>query len=408
MKNFILLFSVLCFYTVQSQQVSRDIVIGRVDTIHSKILGEDRKVWISVPPGYYNGEKVKYPVVYLLDGDGHFGSVTGMIRQLSEGFTNFVPKMIVVGILNTDRMRDLTPTHITRSADYGDSAMFKTTGGGKNFLSFIEKELMPYVDSAYPAAPYKMFIGHSLGGLIVVDVLLHHPQLFNSYVAIDPSLWYDERKLLKEASTIIHKAELTNKFLYVGIANTMKPGMDTGTVRRNADRSTSHIRSIIDFTNILKSAKTNGLQWDYRYYPNDDHGSVPLVTEYDALRFIFTSFRPPSWELLTDSSFEGDVAVVNHYKKISQEWGYKVLPPEPMVNSLGYSFLAKKNFSKSYTFFNMNVVNYPGSANVYDSMGDYWLAKGDKEKAATFFNKALAIFDSPATKEKLAKLTEAK
>ena len=102
-----------------------------------------------------------------------------MVRQLSEGFTSFFPRMIIVGILNTNRMRDLTPTHIQGSPEYDDSTIFKSTGGGKQFMSFMEKELIPYIDSTYSTAPYRMFIGHSLGGLMVIDALFHHKHLFN-------------------------------------------------------------------------------------------------------------------------------------------------------------------------------------------------------------------------------------
>ena len=145
----------------------------------------------------------RYPVVYLLDGDAHFYSVAGMIHQLSEvnGNTLF-PEMIVVGIPNTDRMRDLTPTH-SPTGYTGDSTGVGSSGGGEIFMSFIEKELIPYIDSLYPTAPYKVFIGHSLGGLTVINALLHHTRLFNSYIAIDPSMWWQNQLLLKQSGNIL-------------------------------------------------------------------------------------------------------------------------------------------------------------------------------------------------------------
>ncbi len=393
-------------YGLQAQNSSSQIVIGTIDTVHSTILNENRKIWIYAPhtdPKAGFG-KVTYPVVYLLDGDGHFSSVTSMIRQLSEGFTSFFPQMIVVGILNTDRMRDLTPTHIKGSPDYGDSTIFKTTGGGDKFMSFIEKELMPHIDSAYSTAPYRMFIGHSLGGLMVVDALFHHKNLFNSYVAIDPSLWYDDRNLLKQTSRLLDTENFNKESLYIAIANTMNPGMDTGRVRADVTNNTSHIRSILDFTTILKEDKKSGLKWDYRYYGDDDHGSVPLIAEYDALRFIFKNYRLPSWDVLTDSTYKTYDVVTDHFKKISAEWGYEVHPPEQFVNSLAYNFLGKKQFEKSYSFFELNIRNFPESFNVYDSMGDYYKAKGDNKKAKENFEKALRIMDNPITRGKLDKI----
>ena len=271
-------------------------------------------------------------------------------------------------------------------------------------MSFIEKELMPHIDSVYSTAPYRMFIGHSLGGLMVVDALFHHKHLFNSYVAIDPSLWYDDRNLLKQTSRLLNTENFNKESLYIAIANTMKPGMDTGRVRADVTNNTSHIRSILDFTTILKKDKKSGLKWDYKYYGDDDHGSVPLIAEYDALRFIFKNYRLPSWDVLTDSAYNTYDVVTDHFKKISAEWGYEVHPPEQFINSLGFNFLEKKQFEKSYSFFDLNIRNFPESFNVYDSMGDYYKAKGDNKKAKEYFEKANKIMDNPVTREKINKL----
>jgi tetratricopeptide (TPR) repeat protein len=112
----------------------------------------------------------------------------------------------------------------------------------------------------------------------------------------------------------------------------------------------------------------------------------------------------PAWETLTDSLYNTDSAVTTHFRNLSVEWGYTVHAPEQFVNSLGYAFLQKKQFEKSYRFFNMNVKNYPDSFNVYDSMGDYYAAIGNKLKAKEYFEKALSIRDNQGTREKLKKI----
>jgi hypothetical protein len=211
-----------------------------------------------------------------------------------------------------------------------------------------------------------------------------------------------------QSADLLHKKGFANKYLYVAIANTMKPSMDTMRVRKDMNDNTSHIRSILDFTTILKTGKTSGLKWAYKYYADDDHGSVPFIAEYDALRFIFSNYRLPAWDVLTDSSFNTELAVRQHYSKISKEWGYTVHPPESFVNSLGYFFLEKKNLEKAVAFFQMNIDNYPASANAYDSMGDLWMEKGDKTKALQYFNRSVSIKESPGTRAKLEKLKEEK
>ena len=110
--------------------------------------------------------------------------------------------------------------------------------------------------------------------------------------------------------------------LYIAIANTMKPGMDTGRVRDDITSNTSHIRSILDFTSILKQDKKSGLKWDYTYYGEDDHGSVPLIAEYDALRFIFQNYRMPAWELIDRQyCINTYSAVTTHFKKYLSRMG---------------------------------------------------------------------------------------
>ena len=152
----------------------------------------------TVPGAVFSQQK--YPVVYLLDGDAHFNSVVGMIQYLSQvNSNNACPEMIVVGISNTDRTRDLTPTKS------GDDPFLKTmpglavqtSGGGEAFMSFIEKELMPHINSKYPTQPYKILIGHSLGGLTVMNAVINHTKLFNTYIAIDPSMWWDNLNFQK-------------------------------------------------------------------------------------------------------------------------------------------------------------------------------------------------------------------
>ena len=397
------LFTILSF-CLQAQTDNR-IVIGTIDSIQSKILNEQRKIWVYVPNSgpvdIYS--KQRYPVVYLLDGDAHFSSVVGMMQQLSSVNGNMIcPEMIVVGIPNTDRTRDLTPTHVDADPPFMSPASSQTSGGGEQFISFIEKELMPYIESKYPTQPYKMLIGHSFGGLAVLNTFVHHTDLFNAYVAIDPSMWWDHQKLLKEAKKVLAEQKFPGKSLYLGIANTMNEGMDVKTVNKDTSASSKHIRSILELDQYLSSNKQNQLKYKGKYYGDDNHGSVPLITEYDALHFTF-DYYPLK---LTFKDFnDTTVALANKYEKhfdnISKQMGYKVAPVENTINGIGYQALNSKQYQKAASFFKMNVDNYPNSSNVFDSYGDYYLAVGDTTHAIEQFEKALSIKENEATRNKL-------
>jgi hypothetical protein len=386
-------------------QTQTPITIGVIDSLYSRILKEPRSIWVHVPDADGRGifAPQRYPVLYLLDGDAHFASVVGIIQQMSGA--GLLPRMIVVGIPNTDRTRDLTPTHIENDLPMMGTAFSRTTGGGENFLSFIEKELMPHIDSLYPTQPYRVLVGHSFGGLTVMQCLTQHTKLFNAYVAIDPSMWYDKERFLEKTKKALTEKRYDDVTLYLSYANTMEPGMGLRQAQDDTTADTRHIRSIMDLEKFLKRNKGNGLRFDSKYYAYDDHGSVPLITEYDGLRFIFDYYRLKlSRKEMEDSTTALVDKMEKHYRMVSKRFGYAVKPPENTVNNLGYQALGDEQFEKAQRFFKWNVDNYPESANVYDSYGDYFVAKGDTANAIVQFKKALAVRETPDTRQKLEAL----
>ena len=386
-------------------QLDNQIVFGEIDSIYSEVLDESRKIWVHMPASASGDtfSKIKYPVLYLLDGSGHFYSVTGMIKQLSTTNGNtVVPEMIIVAITNTSRTRDLTPT----STD-------ENSGGGEKFTDFIEKELIPYIDKNYPTSPYRTYVGHSLGGLMVINTLFTRPDLFDNYIAIDPSLWWDDQVVLNKATSGFPETKFDNKSLYLGVANTMAEGMKVEDVVNDTARSTLHIRSILEFAKTADSQDNNGLAFDWKYYDNDSHGSVPLITEYDAMRFLFSWYDFKDMDLdkffdpdnkATPDDFKNTIA--SHYKMVSDRLKSKVLPNEGFINSLGYGFMNPDKFDLSYAALQMNIENYPKSTNVYDSMGDYYLATKDSIKARELFTKALEVGPNTFSQEKIDMLNE--
>lgn len=376
-------------------------VIGKADSLHSSVLNEDRKFFVYLPPSAGDGTDTtkRYPVIYLLDGGVHFHSVTGLLDQLT--YNELVPEMIVVAITNTDRSRDLTPTRSVKSTDGSEREYLKTTGGAGNFLKFIETELFPYVEKRYPTEPHRILIGHSFGGLFALYAMMNRPELFNSYVAIDPSLWWDERKLLLQTDTFLREKNFDRKTLFVSVANTMPAGMDTLGVNRDTTGNTSHIRSILQFSkNANVAKKINGMNFAWKYYNDDSHGSVPLISEYDALRYMFGYFEMKYNEHETADDYTA------HYKMISDRLGYVKLPPEGIMNDKGQMYLNLKKLEQAKSFLALNVKNYPSSASAHEGMGDYFLAAGDTTKAKEFFSKSLSINEVEAVRKKLNELEE--
>jgi len=401
--------TVLCclIISLKAQTVVDDhVVIGKTDSVNSAILKENRTVWIYLPDGYATS-KDKYPVIYLLDAEWNFAAFTGMVHELSEVIGNTVyPQCIVVSIPNTDRTRDLTPSHATLGPDGKYMDGMQTSGGGENFTAFLQKELIPHIDSVYRTAPYKILVGHSFGGLTAMNIFINHTDMFNSYLVIDPSMWWDSRKLLNQTKDALKQRRFDGKSLYLGIANTMTFGMDTVSVQKDTSFSLGgHIRSILLLKNALLEGKGNGLQWSYKYYGNDSHGSVPLIAEYDGLHFLFDfyNFPPGFMGAITDKNAIKDLAkfISDHYENLSKHMGYTVLPGEGMINGLGYQMLIYGFPNRAFSLFNLNIKNYPNSANALDSMGDYYASQKDNSSAAEYYKKSLALNENPVTRKKL-------
>ncbi|MBD1366735.1 alpha/beta hydrolase [Mucilaginibacter sp. ZT4R22] len=397
-KFFFCCIAILAMSVCAHAQDNSPFTTGFEETIPSKILAQQRKVWIHIPTSN-GGNKVKdrghYPVIYLLDGSENFNTVVSITEHMAE--SSLCPPMIVVGIVHSNRLTELTTGT--------DKELPGVVGNGEKFMAYVEKELIPYIDATYPTTTYKTFIGHSLGGLTVMNALLHKPELFNSYVSLEASLWWDNQKPVKEAKTILPAQNYKGKTLFMAMANRMERGVDTLSVQKDTSGSTALIRSNLEFIKDLNKNKKNQLRFKAGYYENDDHPSVRLIGEYDALRFIFDFYKLKIYNSeLKDPGFKIDSVLVAHYKNVSEQMGYLVKPGESQVNSLGYQMLNAKQYKKAETLFKLNIANNPESANCYDSLGDLYLATGDKPKAIQTFKKALTLQAIPETKEKLEKL----
>ncbi|MBF4516156.1 alpha/beta hydrolase [Flavobacterium sp. ANB] len=398
MKTFFYSVALLLLSFCIKAQENSPFTTGFEEIISSKILGQERKVWIHIPE-INGGNKIKnrgnYPVLYLLDGSENFNTVVSITEHMAE--SNLCPPMIVVGILHQNRLVDLTVGT--------DKELPKIVGGGEKFMAYIEKELIPYIDKNYPTTSYKTFVGHSLGGLTVVNTFLHNPNLFNSYVSLDASLWWDNQKPVKEAKTILPTQNYKGKTLFMAMANRLEKGVDTLSVQKDTSGHTSLIRSNLEFIKELSKNKKNQLRFKYKFYEDDNHPSVRLIGEYDALRFIFGFYKLTIYDSQLDNpDFKLDELLADHYKKVSENMGYTVKPGESQINNLGYQMLGAKQYTKAETLFKLNIANNPESANCYDSLGDLYLAKEDKTKAIEVFKKALTLQAIPETKEKLEKL----
>ena len=410
MKFLLLLFWLVGPALAQAQTVKNNaIIIGRVDSVTSVLLKEKRTLWVSVPASANDPAFLpqRYPVVYLLDGDDWFTTTTGLLQKLSEFPHSVCPEMIVVGIPNTDRTRDLTPSAPTADIEGIPAAGLKTAGGGETFTAFLEKELIPYIDAHYPTTAHRTLIGHSFGGLLVLNTLVHHPRLFDNYVAIDPSMFWDQEKLLQQAHEALAQPRFAGRALFVASAN--ETGQDLIQVLQDPSVGAVMTRSNWKLRDELARNRHNGLRSAYKYYPADGHNSVPLLATYDAVHFLFSAyaFSPATINELSKSATTVQAAALleTHYRQVSAQAGYPVLPPEATVNNFAYYMLSQPGqAAQALALFQLNARSYPTSFNVHDSLGDYYQAQHQPAQAIAAYTKALQLREYPETRQKLTKL----
>lgn len=255
---------------------SKPFVLGVIDEIQSITLSEKRTINIYLPEGYKSNDTIRYPVIYLLDGsaDEDFIHVVGLVQFNTFPWINRIPKSIVVGIANVDRRRDFTfPTKIEE-----DKKRFPTSGNSHKFIAFIEQELQPYIEKKYKTNSLKTIIGQSLGGLLTTEILLSKPTLFDKYIIITPSLWWDNGSLLTQSSAILNERFTTKTDVYIGVG---KEGL--------APSKIPHLMEVD--ANLLaekiKNTKSKSVTLHFDYLPQEDHATITHQAIFNAFRLLY-------------------------------------------------------------------------------------------------------------------------
>ena len=360
-------------------------VVADVFVIHSKILNEDRKLFVYDPDSVGGNVLPAYPVLYLLE-ENDMPMVAGMVKYMSS-YNEQLPAMLVVGIDgNGQRIRDLTPTHSLYDnmgkRDTDPNSWLKPSGSGDRFLRFVREEVMPFVERKYRTAPFKILAGHSVGGLTAVHALSAHPEMFNAYLAVSPSLWWDNGAYLRSAVEHLPPSGTARKFLFVA------DSPETGPFP-------AYMKTFLD---ALSAHKAGNFEWEHSFYPNETHGSVAAKSYYDGLRFLY-----PQWN--TPEENRSATSVRSHYAAISSRLGYNVQPPLGLVSDWTDEFLRKGKVDDAMEMARLNVRNFPANAWAYASLVDACMRKGDRRGAVAAYEKAVDL--APTDEQLRAKLAAA-
>lgn len=278
MKNLVSAFSILLFTLPVFADDS--ILLGTSTSLESKIMAENRPYMVYLPPSYEKSENT-YPVIYLLDGDIHrFKGFVGVLESLStETLENQVQEAIVIAIPNTNRSRDLTPSSIIEWK-FKDRVLetFEQTGNANQFAKFLEKELIPAVDTAYRTSNKRLLVGESFGGLFAANTLIESPSVFTDYLIIDPtSLW--DNDYLNRALNAGNRDINFNSRVYFAFANNSHLG-DIGLT--NYRWGATFASSVIDNNDAIS---------EQQYFKNETHGTVAFLAWYNGLKTLMSTTK---------------------------------------------------------------------------------------------------------------------
>jgi len=337
---------------INAQDQSENKYLGEQTTLKSSLLGEDIKLIIYLPENYHKSNK-KYPVLYLLDGGFFINQAAAAVQFLSNCpyiRQNLIPEFIVIGIVSNDRNRDFTPTHMPVYEDF----KFPTSGGTSTFYNFLKKELMSFIKKEYRTKPHKVLAGWSLGGLFTIHTYLNHPDDFSAYLAISPSLWWDNQIAVKQTESLIVSHKLPDKKLTVTLGS-----LERGDMQNSVKYS---------FLPLMMNASNKNTQFRYLEVQNEGHNTAPFLGLYEGLKSLYYNWSFPQ-DTLKDISDSTDF----YSLKLAEEYGYKgndVAESYDFLMNLAVlqgkfdeslkiaEYLTKKNPKSSYAVFNLGIMYY--------------------------------------------------
>ena len=351
------------------------VVIGERLTLRSDILDEDRAVWVRVPSG---DDEDRYPVLLLLDGPNHFHHTTGTVDFLARH--GRIPPMIVVGVANTDRTRDLTPS----APD--DPGRFATAGGADAFLRFLTDELTPWVDERYPTRPMRLLMGHSFGGLFGLHALATRPDFFAGIIAISPSLQWDDQHTVGVIDQWLESDPDVECSVYMTVGNEGM-GLLGGTHK---------------VCGLLSEKAPHTLRWHFEHHPHETHGSVPYVSTHDGLRFLFDGWTIDDPVALFDVG--GLPTIEAHYARARGRFGYPgEMTPRELTGLLA-ALIGPGRLDDALAVGVADPERYPLPAGYWSFLGDRFGERDERDKAKVCFENVLRL--NPHDEEARDKLVD--
>lgn len=337
-------------------------------TVDSKILGEKRELVVYLPAGYESGN-IRFPVLYMTDGDIQGPHTTGTLDYLAK--FDQTPGMIVIGIVNPKHKRNKELT-LTQKEKQNPEVL----AGADLFLSFIEKEVMPLVKARYRTLEYQALSGTSHGGQFAINALIKRPSLFNGVIAISPSLYWNNNQLLDMAEEALKNQTLSGR-LFISIAN-------------EESTMTEPFQKFVDLTKKHPNKKLNV---SIKTFSEESHDSTTLLGQYYGLKHLF-----PNWAIPSTPQTLADLQAI--FSARSKLLNKTITIPEDRANGYGQWLQYLDRKEDALALLKWNRETYSQSLSAHKALIKAYLHFNLADAAKSAFDDALKSISELNSKQK--------
>ncbi len=383
-RNF--LFGLLLLFCNSSSLLAQQLTLNE-HVLNSKVLNEEQKISVYLPETYGEDPDHRYPVIYALDGKYYKQMVSAVIARFYSDW--LIPETIVVTIDNENRIRDYTPTpHATADVPSGKADVF---------LDYIEKELIPFVDSNYQTSEFRIFEGHSLGGLLSLYTVQARPELFTAHYAFSPSLHWGDNKTVEKIIAYLSSRKSLEQFIYMNLGDEI--------VKSEYESRNTMGTSFLKLQTFFKEHSIPRLRVKSEVLKSLPHAATNISGLVNATNELYRY-----WVLPFDAMERGPEAISEHYEKLSSDLYQEVKPRMASINfAADYVTNGINSPEKGMELLKYNAALYPDSAWV-----NFNLAKGYKQReemtlAKKYGQKALKLIaqDNEELKSSIINFLEA-
>ncbi len=359
-------FTLLFFYGQDfcfAQKDGDDIALGKYGVIHSQILDEDRLLFVHLPRGYEDTQ-LAYPVLYLLYVDIYNYFADAVIITEKLGGTGEIPPVIIIGVANTNRYRDLLPIKTRGRSE---------AGGAENFLRFLEEELIPHVDKTYRTKNFRILAGPQAAAVFSLYALITKPRLFNAFLSENPFMNPENAVFLyPKAEQFFKSTDSLKNFLYIK-CETNERSQDLEYAER--------------FAKLLESEKPEGFRYKVEFREPSGYFITPMPFQ-KGLRTLFAGHKLPE-DFQTNTVND----IVDYYEKLSERYGFKVDPPLLLLTFEGDKLNQQGKTKEAIEVFELMLSLNPRSLNALFQLGETYRTIGHFEKAKKYYKTFLDIRD---------------